>query len=65
MAKIYVAQGERRPLLRPLQVPPQQDAHRHKGPIFPLSLSLSISLSLSRFLLTLSINQSIAPLCLF
>ena len=30
-----LARGERRPLLRPLQVPPQQDAHRHKGPIFP------------------------------
>ncbi|KAF8728007.1 hypothetical protein HU200_018580 [Digitaria exilis] len=26
-----LAGGERRPLLRPLQVPPQQDAHRHKG----------------------------------
>ena len=37
-----LAQGERRPLLHPLQVPPQQDARRHKGPIFPLSLSLSL-----------------------
>lgn len=44
-----LARGERRPLLRPLQVPPQQDAHSHQG-----------TLLISSFLYP-SINQLTLP----
>jgi hypothetical protein len=38
-----MAQGERRPLLCALHIPPRQDAHRHQGLCFLLHSLLCLS----------------------